>query len=224
MRERRKQPSKIVRYLIYNREGHNRRSYAQYSPVEGEAESSFSSSSSSSLSDDGVGEFNEAQRAELEEKARLILRVITRKEEARAAKEDERERQKRENGEKLLNLGDVSSDSEKGGEDTQLQLTKPPPSLPPPPRSPPIRRNSYEPTSSEEEETEEQAQERKAKEEEKRIRQEKQEKEREKEEEEDRKKALHLIDKQNPEEADLAHQAEMLSDPYFVQRLEDHRR
>ena len=48
----------------------------------------------------------------MEKKARLILRIITRKAEAEAAKEDERERRKRENGEKLLNLGDVSSDLE----------------------------------------------------------------------------------------------------------------
>ena len=120
MSERRKQLSKIVRYLICNREDHNRRFYTQYSPVKGEAESSFSFSSSSSLSDGGIGEFNEAQKTELEEKTRLILRVIIRKKETRAAKKDERERQKRKNGKKLLNLGDISSNLEKKEKNTQL--------------------------------------------------------------------------------------------------------
>ena len=48
----------------------------------------------------------------MEKEARLTLRIITRKIEAEIAKEDERERRKRENGKKLLNLGNISSDSE----------------------------------------------------------------------------------------------------------------
>ena len=108
MRERRKQPSKITYYLIYNREGYNRRSYTHHSPAESEA--------SSSSNDDDTGEFNEARKAKLEEEARLALREVTRKAEAEAAREEEEERQALEdveNGEKLLRLAaNISSDLE----------------------------------------------------------------------------------------------------------------
>ena len=110
IRERKKQPSKIVRYLIYNRENYNRRSYTQYSPIKNKIKSSFNSSSKSSLNDNNIGEFNETRRAKLEKKARLILRIITRKKNIKIAKEDEREKQKKKNGKKFLNLGDISSD------------------------------------------------------------------------------------------------------------------
>ena len=84
MRERRKQPSKITYYLIYNRKDYNRRSYTYYLPAENEA--------SSSSSDDNIGEFNETRKAELEEKARLILREVTRSAEIEVAREKEEKR------------------------------------------------------------------------------------------------------------------------------------
>ena len=202
IRERRKQPSKIVHYSIYNREGHNRRSCAHHSPAESEAESSASSSSSG----DSNGEMDGAQREELAEEARKALREYTRQEEMQAAKEDELERQIAEGGERLLNLALVSSDSEQKGGKTQLQQPNPPLLPRSLPRSP-LRRRSYDFTSSEEE-TEEQAQERKFREEE--------EREREKEEKEDIERALRLLNEQDPEEADLAHQAELVPGSSFL--------
>ena len=52
----------------------------------------------------------------MEEGARLILRIIIRKAETEAAKEDEQERQIVENGERLLNLTIISNDSEQEGD------------------------------------------------------------------------------------------------------------
>ena len=165
----------------------------------------------------------EIERARIETKPQKTLREYTRQKEMQAAKEDELERQIIENGGRLLTLAIVSSDSEQEGGKTQLQQPKPPPPPRSLPRSPPsLRRRSYDSTSSEEEETEEQAQERKAREEERKIREEEEEREREKEE--DRKRALRLLDEQDPELADLAYQAEVLPGPLSFQALEQYRR
>ena len=172
----------------------------------------------SSSSGDSNGEFEKAQRAELEEKTRLVLRKVSQRAEAEAAGENERKRRITEDEERLLNLGDISSESKQEGTETQLQQPKPPPCSPPPPR----RRRSYDPTSPEKK-TEEQHQQRKAREEERRIREEENRK-REKEEEQDRERALRLINEQDPESADLAHQAELAPGSSSFKELKRYRR
>ena len=74
MRERRKKPFKITRYLIYNREGHNRRLYKHYLPAKNEVESNTSLNSNNN----GNNKINKAQRKKLIEEMRKTLRKYTR--------------------------------------------------------------------------------------------------------------------------------------------------